>query len=301
MLCRRLSVARISNFGNPLTTKRAPFKATMRSLPKFFLVTFSATWICWAASFAISQGIVATHSTLGILASAVFLLGVFAPALVAVALTDRAEGRAATRSLLSRILKWDVGWRWYLFALVYMAVVKLSVAAVHRIVTGAWPRFGQTPWYLMVGAIAVSTWAQAGEEVGWRGYALPRLSEHLGLGPASTILGIIWATWHLPLFFFPGSDTLGQSFPLYLLEVTAVSVALAWLYWRTGGSLLLVMLLHAAINNTKDIVPSADLYATNPWGLSHSLVGWLTVALLWIAAAYFLFRMRKIKILQRDS
>jgi hypothetical protein len=64
---------------------------------------------------------------------------------------------------------------------------------------------------------------------------------------------------------------------------------------------LLVMLLHAAINNTKDIVPSADLYATNPWGLSHSLVAWLTVALLWIAATYFLFRMRKIKILQSDS
>ncbi len=105
----------------------------------------------------------------------------------------------------------------------------------------------------------------------------------------------------MPLFFFPGNDLLGQSFPLYLLQVTAVSVAMAWLYWRTGGSLLLVMLLHAAVNNTKDIVPSADLNATTPWALSHSLVAWLTVALLWIAAAYFLFRLRKIKILQLDS
>jgi len=231
----------------------------------------------------------------------VLLIGVFAPAFVALALTERNEGRAATVTLLSRIFKWDVGWRWYVFALVYMLVVKLSVAVVHRLVMGAWPRFGQTPWYVIVGAIAVSTWAQAGEEVGWRGYALPRLSKHIGLGPASVILGIIWASWHLPLFFFPAADTLGQSFPLYLLQVTAVSIAMAWLYWRTGGSLLLVMLLHAAVNNTKDIVPSADLYATNPWGLSHSLVGWLTVALLWIAAAYFLFRMRKIKKLQRDS
>jgi membrane protease YdiL (CAAX protease family) len=272
-----------------------------RSLLKFFLLTFSAAWICWAASFAISRGSATAGPLRGVLAGAVLLLGVFAPALIALALTERNEGRAATLALLGRIFKWDVGWGWYLFALAYIPVVKLSVAVVHRIVTGAWPRFGQTPWYLMVGAIAVSTWAQAGEEIGWRGYALPRLSKHVGLAPASIILGIIWATWHLPLYFFPGSDILGQSFPLYLLQVTAVSVAMAWLYWRTGGCLLLVMLLHAAVNNTKDIVPSTDLNATNPWGLSHSLVAWLTVALLWIAGAYFLFRMRKIKIMHGIS
>jgi membrane protease YdiL (CAAX protease family) len=273
----------------------------MRSLLNFFLLTFSATWILWVASFAMSQGMGAAHPTLGLLAGAVFLLGVFAPALVALALTDRAEGRAATHALLGRIFKWDVGWRWYLFALAYMPVVKLSVAVLHCVMTGAWPQFGQTPWYLMVGAITVSMWAQAGEEIGWRGYGLPRLSEYFGLAPASILLGVIWATWHLPLFFFPGSDIRGQSFPLYLLQVTALSVAMAWLYWRTGGSLLLVMILHAAVNNTKDIVPSADPYAANPWGLGDSLVGWLTVALLWITAAYFLIRMRKIKILQRDS
>ena len=74
------------------------------------------------------------------------------------------------------------------------------------------------------------------------------------------------------------------------VEVTALSVAMAWLYWRTNGSLLLTMLLHAAVNNTKDIVPSAVPGATDPSALSTSLVGWLTVAFLWIAAAYFLAR-----------
>jgi membrane protease YdiL (CAAX protease family) len=273
----------------------------MRSLLKFFLLTFSATWILWFTSLAMSQERLAANPTLGLLAGAVFLLGVFSPALVAVALTYRAEGRAAVQSLLNRIFKWDVSWRWYLFALAFIPVVKLLVAVVYRIMTGAWPRFGETPWYLMAGAIAVSTWAQAGEEVGWRGYALPRLSKHFGLGPASIILGTIWASWHLPLFFFFSGDTRGQSFPLYLLQVTALSVALAWLYWRTEGSLLLVMLLHAAVNNTKDIVPSAEPNATNSWALSHSLVGWLTVALLWIVAVYFLIRMRKIKVLQPDA
>jgi membrane protease YdiL (CAAX protease family) len=143
----------------------------------------------------------------------------------------------------------------------------------------------------MAAAILVSAWAQAGEEIGWRGYALPRLSKRCGLAAASVILGMIWACWHLPLFFAPESDTFHQSFPLYLMQVTALSVAAAWLYWRTEGSLLLVMLLHAAINNTKDIVPSALPGVTNVLALSPSLVSWLTLALLWVTAAYFLVRM----------
>src|SRR5207247_2132391 len=78
-----------------------------------------------------------------------------------------------------------------------------------------------------------------------------------GLARASILLGVIWACWHLPQFFIPEADTFGQSFFVYVLQVTALSVAMAGLYARTNGSLLLVMLLHSAVNNAKDIVPSA--------------------------------------------
>jgi uncharacterized protein len=265
-----------------------------RPLLAFFSLTYAATWTCWAAAAAISRGSAPTDPASGTLTSALILLGTISPSLVALALTERAEGRNATQALLGRLFLWQVSARWYVFAVGYIAAIKLTAALVHRVVTGAWPRFGDDSWYLMVAAIAVSTWVQAGEEIGWRGYALPRLSARVGLAPASVVLGVIWASWHLPLFFFPGSDTLGQSFPLYVVQVTALSVAMAWLYWRTGGSLLLVMLLHAAVNNTKDIVPSAVHGATNPFALSTSLVAWLSATLLWIAAGYFLVRMRKI-------
>jgi len=137
----------------------------------------------------------------------------------------------------------------------------------------------------------VSTPVQAGEEIGWRGYALPRLAARFGLGRASILLGLLWGSWHLPQFFIPEADTYGQSFFVYVLQVTALSVAMAWLYARTNGSLLLVMLLHAAVNNAKDIVPSALPGADRTFGLSASLVAWLTVTLLWICAGYFLVRM----------
>ena len=264
-----------------------------RPLLTFFSLTFAAAWIFWAAAGAISGGTGPADPTLAPLSGAVFLLGVFAPGLVALALTEREQGRAGVWALLGRIVRGRVAARWYLFALAFFPAVKLAAALAHRAATGAWPRFGTTPWYMMAAAILVSTWAQAGEEVGWRGYALPRLSGRLGLARASVLLGIAWAVWHLPLFFyFPAGSTYHQSFPLYLLQVTALSVVFAWLYWRTEGSLLLVMLLHASVNNTADIVPSAVPGASDVFALSTSRAAWLTTALLWIAAAYFLVRMR---------
>lgn len=272
-----------------------------RPLLSFFALAYAVSWACWAVGGVITRRTAPDDYTLVALARALFLLGTVSPSLVALALTERVEGHDATRGLLDRIFRGAVGVRWYLFALGYMPAIKLSVAVIHRVATGAWPVFGDEAWYIMAAVIMVSMWVQAGEEVGWRGYALPRLTARIGLGPASVVLGAIWATWHLPLFFVSASDTMGQSFPLYLLQVTAVSVAMAWLYWRTGGSLLLVMLLHAAINNTKDIVPSIVPGSTNALALSTSLVAWLTVALLWIAAAYFLFRMRGTRSLPGSS
>jgi hypothetical protein len=93
-----------------------------------------------------------------------------------------------------------------------------------------------------------------------------------------------------------GTDKSGQSFPLYMLSVTALSMAMAWPYWRTNGSLLLTMLMHASVNNTRDIVPSAVSAAANVFSLRSSGVAWLSVAMLWICAAYFLIRMREVKL-----
>jgi membrane protease YdiL (CAAX protease family) len=258
----------------------------------FFFLTYLASWTLFTAAAAISGRLGSPPSAMAPLGTPIHLLGVFAPALVALALTARDDGRAGVRALVGRIAIIPAGARWYVFAIVYMAAIKLTAALLVRLATGSWPPFGSTSPFVMALAIGVSTPVQAGEELGWRAYALPRLASRLGLGPASVVLGVIWACWHLPLFFMTGADTTGQSFPMYLLSVTALSVALAWLYWRTGGSVLLAMLMHAAVNNTKDVVPSAVEGATNVFALNASPVGWATTALLWIAAIFFLVRMR---------
>lgn len=246
------------------------------SLLKFFGLTFALSWALWSLAALVPVGTP--------LRTALFLPGTFAPAIVALWLGGR--------SPLDRIFIWPRQARWYVFAIFYVAAVKLTAAVVLRLATGTWPAIEPGQWFVFVVSMLVSTPFQAGEEIGWRGFALPRLTERIGLGAAAVVLGVIWAAWHLPLFFMAGTDTTGQSFPLFLVSVTAISVALAWLYTRTGGSLLLVMLMHAAANNTPHFVP---LNATgNVWALNASLVQWLSAFFLWIGAGYLLVRMRKI-------
>lgn len=196
-------------------------------------------------------------------------------------------------ALLRRIFEWRVTLRWYVFAVVYMAAIKLAVALTYRVIAGTWPSFGHELPGVIVIAIIISTPAQAGEEIGWRGYALPRLAARWGFSGASVVVGLVWACWHLPLFFLPGADKYGQSFPLFLLGTTALSVAIAWLYVHTNGSLLLTMLMHSAINQTIGIIPDALANATNPFALHASLGFLLTVTFLWITAACFLVWMPK--------
>jgi len=257
------------------------------SLLLFFVATFAFTWACWI-------GVLAAHIPLKRPIAQLFItIGTFAPAFAALWLTWKYEGRRGIHALLDRALKWRVGIRWYVLAVTYLALAKLASALIYRLIFGAWPHFGTDPWYLMLAVIVVSTPFQSGEELGWRGYALPRLAERMGFAWGGVALGVIWASWHLPIFFIPGAYKYGQSFPVWAAAVTAVSIAMAHLYVNTGGSLLLTMLMHAAVNNTSDIVPAAQAGISNPFSFKASPILWLTTALMWIAGAYWLFRMPK--------
>ena len=261
-------------------------RETKSPVLSFFLLTFAVTWACWIPIVMVP---VPAHT---ILQAVLLFIGIFAPALVAVSLIGRSEGVDGLRLVLARMLHWEVDWRWYLFAVGYTLSIKLIVTLIYRLASGTWPRFGTVPLNIIPFAIFISTPVQSGEEVGWRGYALPRMARSMGLGWASIVLGLVWGCWHLPLFFLPGSDTYHQSFPVYITQVTAISVAMAWLWERTGGSLLLTMLMHAAINNTQDIIPSAVPGGTKTFGFAASPLAWTAAGILWICAGYFLSHMR---------
>lgn len=263
----------------------------MRSTVAFVVLTYVLSWLLWLAAAAILGWDFSAQSRLLAIGMPVYLIGVWAPAFVALALTARAEGRAGVSALLRRLISAPVEGRWFLFALGYFAAIRLSVALLYRMSVGQWPAFSQELWFLMLLAAVFLSPMQAGEEIGWRGYLLPRLSSSLGLPAASLIVGVIWACWHLPFFFVAGVDKSGQPFLPYMLSVIAMSVAMAWLYWRTEGSLLLAILMHSAVNNMNPLSTPAPATA-DVFAMRAAFVSWGSTALLWICAVYFLFAMR---------
>lgn len=253
-------------------------------LAGFFALTFALTWSAWGGALLWVRD-ASLPSPLGSVPTAALIyLGIFSPGIVAVLLTAR-RGKRGVGDLLRSLLAWRVGARWYLFAVGYIVVVKLGASGAHWLIEGVGPVRGPSPALLLLATVGSTvSGGQVGEELGWRGYALPRMAGRWGWGWASIVLGLIWALWHVPLFYMPGADTYGQSFPLYTVQVTGLSVAIAWLYVRVGGTLLLPMLMHASFNNLTNVVPGVARTAMNPWLPQAALFGWLTAMAIWVVA-----------------
>jgi membrane protease YdiL (CAAX protease family) len=254
------------------------------TLTIFFVLVYVITWTLFIT---VAKAVPARTASGYVLV----LIGAYAPAVVAISLTAWTNGVDGVRKLLGPLLFVDVPRRYYVFAILYIVVVKLAAAVLYRAILGVWPVFDAGSLAIAPFAIAISTPFQAGEEIGWRGYALPRLAARLGFARASLLLGVIWAFWHLPQFYIADADTFHQSFPVWAAGVVAMSVAFAWLYMRAGGSLILVMLLHASINNAKDIVPSGSEVAPGVFSLHASTVSWITLGVLGSCAGYLLTRL----------
>ena len=103
---------------------------------QFFSLTYAVTWTCFVVSIALSGSSPSFVSSFSVLRTPLLILGTFAPSLVAFGLTARAEGAAGTKVLLRRTYQWPSTMRWYLFAVGYLAAIKLAVAVIHRLLAG---------------------------------------------------------------------------------------------------------------------------------------------------------------------
>jgi membrane protease YdiL (CAAX protease family) len=260
------------------------------STVKFVLLAYALTWFGSAVVFsgrldAFGPAFLAARTLL-------LLLGSFAPSVAAVGITASEEGVPGLRALLRGLIHWHVAPRWYVLAILYPFAILSSVEIAHRGIAGAWLPLRAPLWFAIAGSTILRNVVRASEEVGWRGYALPRLTERFGLRKASLILGPIWALWHLPAFFIPGRGAYVQTLPTFVLEVTALSVVFAWLYAKSDGSLLPVILMHSAIDEVFSVLlPPPGAPPASPFAFSAELVPWLIIAFAWLTAAYCLVRM----------
>jgi uncharacterized protein len=189
------------------------------------------------------------------------VIGTFGPLVAAVILIAQESGGVGVRSLLGRILQWRVAPIWYAVALLGPLVLTLVAMVVEVVLLGGQPPslgllIGELPSTLLtlvVNGVYFLIFVTLGEEVGWRGYALPALQARYSAFLASLILGVVWASWHLPVFFNPDTSYSHLSFFLFLAFIVPVTVLMSWLFNSTRGSVLMVMLFHAVLNTSDEL------------------------------------------------
>jgi membrane protease YdiL (CAAX protease family) len=171
------------------------------------------------------------------------------PILGAFVVVYRREGLKGIRDLLQRAFRWRFSPLLYLLALLIPFVVLVASSGVAVIVNGS---SVPDPWFLPDFGIpflfGFLIWNGVTEEVGWRGYLLPRIQDRVGSLAASILVGVIWACWHLPLFIIPGSYQYGSSFLEYVLLLVSWTIIMAMLYNKAQGSIIVTILLHEAQN-----------------------------------------------------
>jgi membrane protease YdiL (CAAX protease family) len=201
----------------------------------------------------------------------------FGPALAAVIVAAVADGRAGLKDLLGRAVRWRVGAGWYAVALGLPAVLALAAAGLHLALgAGSSIEFGGLSVLSIVVFVLI-----VGEEIGWRGYALPRLLARRSALSASLILGVLWVAWHLPTFFVPGAPQHGLPFSAFVVFTMAYSVVFTWVYLHTRGSVLIATLLHGAINLSQGFFLG---------GIDPARVYWLLAAVYGVAALVLVAR-----------
>jgi membrane protease YdiL (CAAX protease family) len=217
----------------------------------FFVLAYTFSWLPWVLGTLVP-------------ASRPFVLYPFlggGPLLAALIVIPITQGRAGLRAWAASLLKWRVGWRWYVVAIGIPLTVALGAAALNGVfgapslslaqILGAngdardfnaMLGIGPLLSLILVFALRLINPADGplGEEPGWRGYALPGLQATRSPLAAALMVGLLAAGWHLPIIF------VGAASPFELLAPFSLGIVSCWVYNRTGGSLLLSLMLHAA-------------------------------------------------------
>jgi uncharacterized protein len=220
----------------------------------YFLIAFAFSWLMFLpAVFTYYGALNLSDSVAGVLGIA----GLLGPVWSGFVMTAVTEGGAGIRRWLRRIVRWRVGFRWYLFALIGLPVVMVLGTIVRPGALESFQTLAPLSVLPYLGAFVfmVLIGGPLFEEPGWSGFAQPRLQRLHGPLVGGLILGTLWALWHLPGFLIPSEDLTDipprgtvVDFVVFALALIGLRLVIVWVFNNTRGSVLMAILVHASWN-----------------------------------------------------
>jgi membrane protease YdiL (CAAX protease family) len=218
----------------------------------YFFLAYAISWILFIPYVLAEWGVLQGNYTI------FYILHTFGPTLAAIAMTAAIAGKTGLHELRQRIRQWRAPWQWYLFILAGIPVlILLGIIAQ----PGALAGFHDLSSLLLISYpfAFIATFfggGPLGEEIGWRGFALPRMQKQYGPLWGTLLLGFLWSCWHLS-DFLTASKGGGQgtgwtafltNFPVFMLAVVSLAIIMTWIYNHTGGSIFTAILAHTSVN-----------------------------------------------------
>jgi membrane protease YdiL (CAAX protease family) len=224
----------------------------MSRLKTYLASTFCITWTCWWVLVLLTHTGTMAYGFGRPLFLIIYMIGGLGPTIAAYAAVRATRAQLPLKEFNARLFRWRVAWWWYVLVLalpVALALASLALASLVDPHTQFSSGLPVHPWYMFFSLFPVMILGGGLEELGWRGVAQPEMERFVDRPAAAVMVGLIWAVWHLPLFFLPGVSQYGTNFFAFLIGVVGNALILAWIYGRTR-SILLCIFFHASYNAT---------------------------------------------------
>lgn len=262
----------------------------------YFVLTFIFTWGCMAMAI-YPGGFPITDEQFETAGALVYVAMLIGPSGAGLLLTGLLDGRVGFRELLSRLFRWRVGIRWYVVVLLTAPLMIITILFGLSLVSlefrPAILTSNDKP-VLILSAIAAGLAVGLFEELGWTGFAVPRLQQRYSVLSTGLVVGFLWGAWHFLPFW--KSDTFSAAFPLILLLGQLFSwlppyrILMVWVYDRTE-SLLVCVLMHASLMAGLNALVPTELSGTN---LLTWILAW--AAALWVVSGAVILSSKQISI-----
>jgi len=236
-------------------------KKTKRMVIMFFVLAYAIIWVVLLPMLVFPQ----RASQLDFL----LMIAAYAPLLAAIVTTLIYDGRAGLWSWLKSVFKWRIPVWWYLVGgvLINFLFVALHIGLYLLLGGSIVLANGDIPWYGYLAIFPIAVFLSfpfgsgLGEEAGWRGFALPKLLERYSPFVASIILGALWGLWHIPALLMSSWEGSSQGLLLFVY-VFPLTIIMTWVYCRSHGSTIPVMLMHTGGNIYGSMLTSSLIMET---------------------------------------